>query len=595
MSAAWTDVKNGWQGFKQHWVAYLALFLGLDLINQWVVIPAFRWVTTFILQAGEIPFISYQNIVRICQEHPFVIVGLVVELLVLLVAVYWQFAFLLLSVREFSAGRTSFRSLGRLSWQAVRRLRPGSLPLMFIYFILIIPFADLVFRTPLLAKVQIPAFIVDFMTRSDRLFIFFIATYIIILFFGVRWLFTLPLMVFRAQRTRTALASSWRKTARWRWVPVIGRLILVSLVATVSLGVGYVIIYGLQTGWDHLLPHSQALVPAVINLTLIQFASEIVTVGSMIVSLMIIIKAGIDDGQPAMNVDSSRHYGWSLLALVILFGGAALLNNYAYLQGQGDRRPITISHRGVAEENGVQNTIPALEKTHRLHPDYVEMDVHETRDHQFVVMHDENLKELTGVDKAPYQLTLKQLTRLTARENGHSAKVASLDQYLNAAERLHQKLLVEIKTTPHDSKGMLKRFDHQYGQRLKRDHDEVHSLDYGVVTDLKHRDPTLPVLYIQPYNLSYPNSQADGFSMEYSTLNFDFIRQAHRQHKRVYSWTVNQPSLMKQMIYDHADGVITDNLGELNQAINDYLSHQSYANRILNFILVVPAGTRLEP
>ena len=83
--------------------------------------------------------------------------------------------------------------------------------------------------------------------------------------------------------------------------------------------------------------------------------------------------------------------------------------------------------------------------------------------------------------------------------------------------------------------------------------------------------------------------------MEYSTLNFDFIRQAHRQHKRVYSWTVNQPSLMKQMIYDHADGVITDNLGELNQAINDYLSHQSYANRILNFILVVPAGTRLEP
>ena len=173
--------------------------------------------------------------------------------------------------------------------------------------------------------------------------------------------------------------------------------------------------------------------------------------------------------------------------------------------------------------------------------------------------------------------------------------MASLDQYLNAAERLHQKLLVEIKTTPHDSKGMLKRFDHQYGQRLKRDHDEVHSLDYGVVTDLKHRDPTLPVLYIQPYNLSYPNSQADGFSMEYSTLNFDFIRQAHRQHKRVYSWTVNQPSLMKQMIYDHADGVITDNLGELNQAINDYLSHQSYANRILNFILVVPAGTRLEP
>src|SRR5690625_2466644 len=66
-----------------------------------------------------------------------------------------------------------------------------------------------------------------------------------------------------------------------------------------------------------------------------------------------------------------------------------------YLTGD-NRRPVTISHRGVAEKNGVQNTIPALERTHRLYPDYVEMDVHETKDHQFVVMHDENLKELAG-------------------------------------------------------------------------------------------------------------------------------------------------------------------------------------------------------
>lgn len=595
MRAAWEDIQGSWRGFKQHWITYLALFLGLDLLNQWVIIPLFRWVTTVILQAGEIPFISYQNIVIICQQHPLVIIGLLVELLLLLMVVYWQFALLLLSIREFSVGRTGFYSLLQNSWQAVRRLRPGSLPLMLIYFILIIPFADLVFRTPLLAKVQIPAFIVDFMTRSDRLFIFFIANYLVILFLGIRWLFTLPLMVFRAQRTRTALVNSWRKTAHWQWIPVISRLILVGLLATIGLGIVYGVIYGFQIGWDHLLPHSQALVPAVANLTLIQVVSEIVIVGSMIASLMIITQQDFGEIQYTTNGANSHHYGWALLVLVVIFGGATIANNHVYLQGEDDQRPITISHRGVADNNGVQNTIPALEKTHRLHPDYVEMDVHETRDHQFVVMHDENLKELTGVNKAPYQLTLKQLTRLTARENGHSAKVASFDQYLNAAEHLHQRLLVEVKTTPHDSPGMLKRFDQQYGQRLKRDHDQVHSLDYGVVAELKHRDPTLPVLYIQPYNLSYPNSQADGYSMEYSTLNFDFIRQAHRQHKQVYAWTVNQPSLMKQMIYDHTDGIITDNLRELNSAIDDYLSHQSYANRIMNFILVVPTGTRLEP
>ena len=112
-----------------------------------------------------------------------------------------------------------------------------------------------------------------------------------------------------------------------------------------------------------------------------------------------------------------------------------------------------------------------MKKTHRLHPTYVEMDIHETKDHKFVVLHDENLKKLAGVNKTPHELTLAQLTRLTVHENGHHAKIASFDQYLNAAEKLHQKLLIEVKTTPTDSKGMLKRFNRQYGKRIIKDHD----------------------------------------------------------------------------------------------------------------------------
>ncbi|WP_375663973.1 glycerophosphodiester phosphodiesterase family protein, partial [Bartonella sp. CL63NXGY] len=83
---------------------------------------------------------------------------------------------------------------------------------------------------------------------------------------------------------------------------------------------------------------------------------------------------------------------WTTFAVLFaLIGGLAVLNNVYYLKGAELKQPVTISHRGVAEKNGVQNTIPALKKTHKLHPTYVEMDVHETKDHQFVVLHDENL------------------------------------------------------------------------------------------------------------------------------------------------------------------------------------------------------------
>lgn len=178
---------------------------------------------------------------------------------------------------------------------------------------------------------------------------------------------------------------------------------------------------------------------------------------------------------------------------VFMIGATAMMLMFSavYLKGGLDSHPLTISHRGVDAGNGVQNTIPALQKTAKEHPDYVEMDLHETRDHQFVVLHDENLQELAGVNKAPRELTLAQLQRLTVRENGHHAKLASFDAYLAAAARLHQKLIVEIKTTSNDSKGMLQRFIAKYAATLVKHGDRVHSMNYQVVTTLRRQVPDL--------------------------------------------------------------------------------------------------------
>ena len=53
------------------------------------------------------------------------------------------------------------------------------------------------------------------------------------------------------------------------------------------------------------------------------------------------------------------------------------------------------------------------------------MDIQETKDHQFIVMHDFNLRALTGVNKRPNQLTLKELTNMNVTENGQTAKMVS--------------------------------------------------------------------------------------------------------------------------------------------------------------------------
>jgi len=86
------------------------------------------------------------------------------------------------------------------------------------------------------------------------------------------------------------------------------------------------------------------------------------------------------------------------------------------------------------------------------------MDVQETKDGQFVMMHDATLKDLAGVDKHPQELTLAELTALDISENGHRTKISSFDAYLKRANQLGQRLLIEIKTSKLDSSDMMERF-----------------------------------------------------------------------------------------------------------------------------------------
>ncbi|MBC8743862.1 glycerophosphodiester phosphodiesterase [Lactobacillus sp. Marseille-P7033] len=595
-------MKNAYRAFKQYsrqfrnnWLEYLMLFGGLDLVNQFAVIPFFRWITTFVLQAGEIPFVSYQNIIIILTKHPLVVISLVVELACLLIIVYGEFMLLLTGFREIGLPDFRWRQIFKETRKAMSLLNLGSLILLLGYFLLVIPFADIIFRTPLLAKIQIPQFIIDYLMRNGWLISGLLLFYVAMFTLGIRLILTMPLMAYQHLHLRAAIHRSWQMTSNLRWAALLGKIAFVTIITSAFTMCFYILIYLLQVGLD-LLPGKFPLFTAIFNLSILQLGGELLAVWAGTVVLLVVVNPLTRISELAT---ASEHPSRGLLEIftlmLLVIGLTTVANNTFYLLGHGIKRPITISHRGVAEENGVQNTIPAMEKTIKLKPDYVEMDLHETKDHQFVVMHDENLKELAGVNKTPHELTLKQLTNLTVRENGHYAKIASFDQYLAVAEKHHQKLLIEIKTTPHDSKQMLQNFNARYGKRILRDHDQVHSLDYSVVTGLKKINPRLTVLYIQPYNFGSPQGAADGYSMEYSTLNQDFITQAHWQRQPVYAWTVNESGIMKQVMYNHVDGIITDNLGELNATIKKFTKKQSYANRILNYIIILPTTSGIEP
>lgn len=585
------EIKAGSREFCQNWLRYLLLFMGLSLFNQFIVIPLFRYITTFVLQASAIPFVSYQNVVTIITTHTVAFLILIIELLLLLVILYAQLAYLLHGVWDIKHQVFTWKNSFIQTWQNIKKIRLGTLFILMLYFLLVVPLADVIFRTPLLSKVQISEFILDYLTRTPILLAVLIAFYLAALILGARLVFALPIIVFDHLKSVQAVKRSWRLTAHYRWRTICWRIIVLAVLSAAVMTIFYLAMYCLQLLVD-LLPGKYPLILAIINLSLVQIISEVALVYVSVLGLSIILKALRQE--KISQTGKTKKIILSTLVVFVLVMINAISTNYLYLTSVNAKVPVIISHRGVDDKNGVQNTLQSLRKTAKEKPNYVEIDVHETKDKKFIVIHDENLLKLTGVNKAPNDLTLRQLEKLTAKEDGYHAKLVSFDQYLEEAKRLHQKLLIEIKTTAKDSKKMLQRFNQKYGKTILKNAYQVQSLDYRVVEGLHLINPRLVVFYIQPYNFTYPQSVASGYSMEYSTLNSDFIWQAHLQDRPVYAWTVNDEKLMKKMMYQQVDGLITDRVDLAKKAIKSFQKDASYATRILNYIVVLHLSKNFE-
>lgn len=585
------EIKAGSREFFQNWLRFLLLFMGLSLFNQFIVIPFFRYITTFVLQASAIPFVSYQNVVMIITTHTVAFLILIIELLLLLVILYAQLAYLLHGVWDIKHQVFTWKNSFIQTWQNIKKIRLGTLFILLLYFLLVVPLADVIFRTPLLSKVQISEFILDYLTRTPILLAVLIAFYLAALILGARLVFALPIIVFDHLKSAQAVKRSWRLTAHYRWRTICWRIIVLAVLSAAVMTIFYLAMYYLQLLVD-LLPGKCPLIVAIINLSLVQIISEVALVYVSVLGLSIILKALRQE--KISQTGKTKKIILSTLVVFVLVMINAISTNYLYLTSVNAKAPVIISHRGVDDKNGVQNTLQSLRKTAKEKPDYVEIDVHETKDKKFIVIHDENLLKLTGVNKAPNDLTLRQLEKLTAKEDGYHAKLVSFDQYLEEAKRLHQKLLIEIKTTAKDSKKMLQRFNQKYGKTILKNTYQVQSLDYRVVEGLHLINPRLVVFYIQPYNFTYPQSVASGYSMEYSTLNSDFIWQAHLQDRPVYAWTVNDEKLMKKMMYQQVDGLITDRVDLAKKAIKSFQKDASYATRISNYIVVLHLSKNFE-
>ena len=88
---------NAWD-FLKGTQAYFRDVLLMHGFILFICLPLLSSTTRFILHRGAIDYLSYDNIPSIFSQHPGVLLSLIVVLMTILLLVYFEFTFLLMSV-----------------------------------------------------------------------------------------------------------------------------------------------------------------------------------------------------------------------------------------------------------------------------------------------------------------------------------------------------------------------------------------------------------------------------------------------------------------------------------------------------------------
>ena len=216
-----------------------------------------------------------------------------------------------------------------------------------------------------------------------------------------------------------------------------------------------------------------------------------------------------------------------------------------------------IAHRGLLSA-GVENTIPALEAAAAIHPDLVEIDIQQTADDQFVVMHDPTLTRLADRPERIRDLTLAELERIELQQGGHTALIDSLDEYIDRAVALESAAAGRAQDQRRRERRLPRPADRTFERHGVLDTYWVHSLDKPTIEELERRQPQLPTGYIMTFNLGHaPETTADFVVMQELSYTQDLRDEVWAAGKSLLLWSVDDVPTMQNSLRDNVDGLIS--------------------------------------
>ena len=576
----WQDLKGA---FYLIW-RYKWSFISVGILLQFVVgigAAALSWVFQLaVLLAGQAN-IDKNNLVSV-MSHPLSLLALLVFIMV--------FAFLfMLEMRTLISviylSRTdrhlSFKKVLRQSFGRLKDLSGRNLLYFLLYLLLTLPVAGVLIGSTLTDGLYIPTFITGEFEKTTMGSIGLLVVQLTLLYLNLRLIYTVPNLVVEELPFGRALKKSWSMTKRGSF-RLLWRILSFEFLLTF---LGILLVLGLVFTLTVIDKEGQYFWVETIFLVLIRTFLFIFTVLTKVGSLGIILDSAWEvPSRSVMRSKGSRKMKGLFALTVVFLMVQSGISAFELATLKVNDQIKLIAHRGDVSK-GVENSLEALEAAAKGKAAYAEMDILLTKDHQFVVLHDYNLKRLAGVDKDVKDMTLAEVQGLKIQQDGHTSHIPSFEEYVKRAKELKMKLLVELKphgTEPENYVDLFVQKMRDLG--IEKDYPAM-SLDLSVMEKVEKKAPEIKTGYVIPIQFGrFENNLVDFFAIEDFSYQEELVTQAHEMKKELYVWTINDKQKLTKYLQQPIDGLITDELTEAQRLKKDLKQNKSYFDRVLNLV-----------
>lgn len=590
-----------WHNFKFNFGTLIMFELLYKLFTMGVISPAIRAAFQGILKLSGYSYITGDNLGELVTNPLTIVLTLA---LLLGMAVYSMIdisAAIFIYDRAEEEKKTTLGQTLRFSLKNSARIFSRHNMLIALVMLFMIPFLNIGVGLSFVGTVRLPDFWVRYIRNHLWVGILVGMGILLMVYFILHWLYSFSYFTLEQKRFRLSRRFSRILSKENEWAGVVALLIvqgLFWLIYQAISKIGVLIIVLVEKAVEH------ASIPGAVFYSVITvflcalalFVSAFVVPVSFLVITTLFYHFKDKKGFPIIHVKAQEPYirrfsgrfkrnlTGALLAVSIVLSSVYIygLSTGRYsLNVEGNGNIEVTAHRG-ASQYYPENTMAAFRGAFMQGADVVELDVRETRDGQLVVLHDDNVKRVTGVDRDIWAMTYDEVKELDAgssfSEKYAGERIPLLSDVVRFGRFSGIKLNIEVKPTRHgDDDIVLKTVStvKQYGMQNSV---VISSMDYTVLSETKKADPDLKTAYIT--SIAYGDlskfPDADAFSIEASSVTRNLVHYVHKGGGELYAWTVNDETRAEDMIADGVDSIITDDVPKVKGYIYDSRSSAWY-------------------